>query len=354
MMVNLMTLNKNQQQWSKGDLEYLTECPVCSNKHQSKPFLMCKDRENIIPDIWTFDKCSSCDSLLLNPRPDTLSLSLAYVTYYTHEQENNSSHDNSLTSKLVNGYLNRKYGFSRTPSLNLGFHFFKYIRPFRQKLDYFARHLPSTDNHEKLKVLDVGCGSGEFLERAREMGYLAFGCEPDPVSYHVCLKKELSVLNTTIFDNSYKPGSFDAITLSHVLEHVTEPVKLIVRVMELLKPGGTFWLALPNSNSIGLRVYKQNWWGLHPPFHLFLPEKNHLIQWLNEAGFEDVRQILRGPQTKYFMNYARINNNNQTHLLSFISNYLRTIKLNIASIYSYTYSDELVYSAKKPTTSTLK
>ena len=59
---------------------------------------------------------------------------------------------------------------------------FSSIEPLRLKLDYYARHLQGTPS----RLLDVGCGNGGFLLRAREMGWKAEGCDPDPQAVQTC------------------------------------------------------------------------------------------------------------------------------------------------------------------------
>ena len=101
-----------------------------------------------------------------------------------------------------------------------------------------------------------------------------------------------------VFSAGYKPETFDVITLSHVLEHVHDPARLITHCYTLLTPGGRLWLATPNPNSIGLHMLHQSWMPLHPPYHLVILSQHALLDLLKQAGFCNPHMLRRGLQSK--------------------------------------------------------
>jgi SAM-dependent methyltransferase len=82
--------------------------------------------------------------------------------------------------------------------------------------------------------------------------------------------------------------TFDAITLSHVIEHVAAPRIMLQDCWRLLKPGGYIWVETPNADSMGYEIYGSNWRGLEVPRHLVLFTADSLRLNLEQAGFERI------------------------------------------------------------------
>lgn len=286
-------------QWSRGQLKWLSNCPVCGSSERVLAEFLRRDDGLVMPDVWRYVRCAVCYSIYLNPRPDADSLPRAYQQYFTHHAEPSEAEfkRSGLVAGLIGGYLNHRFNMRREPSLTLGAWLFSAAVPLRMKLDVYGRHLPKSMCGKGASLLDVGCGSGAFLERATEMGWHAEGCEPDGLAADACLEAGLKVLHGDAFDSRLDGRQFDAVTLNHVLEHVEDPLRLLKRLRQLLKSSGTLWMALPNPNAIGLRIFGKGWKGLHPPFHLLIPRQDILRHWLSQAGFNDIDFIRRGAQS---------------------------------------------------------
>lgn len=85
---------------------------------------------------------------------------------------------------------------------------------------------------------------------------------------------------------------------SHVLEHVADQPAFLRRLFGLLRPGGSLWLALPNPDSRGLEAFGAAWHALHPPYHLCVPSRMMLEDWLCDVGFEKLRFMRRGAHVR--------------------------------------------------------
>lgn len=285
--------------WSRGTLEFLKRCPACLRAVGVSAIFERRDDALAMPDVWRMVRCAGCGSMYLNPRPDASSLPAAYAQYYTHvdSEEDPTRERAGLLHGLINGYLAARFGFNRANSHRLGAYLFRALVPLRMKLDVYGRHLPSTFCHSGTRLLDAGCGSGDFLLRAAEMGLRAEGCEPDEKAVETCRAAGLQVVHGDLFAPDLDSRRYDVITMNHVIEHVPVPLDLLRRAWALLNPDGFLWLALPNPASLGSRVFGRGWKGLHPPYHLVIPSQDVLAGWLEECGYLGVRFIRRGPQS---------------------------------------------------------
>lgn len=295
-----MSYRRDEGTWSRGVLETVECCPACGSAERDARRYRRRDDAGIMPDVWQMVSCANCGSLYLDPRPDAESLPRAYQDYYTHQAEHEDvpgSGAGGVLWSLIHGYLNWRFGMRRAPSNALGALVFLVIEPLRLKLDYYGRHLTRKRFPEPERLLDVGCGNGAFLTRAREMGWQVTGCEPDAKAVAVCQAQGLDVLQGDIFNAALDNRMFDVVTISHVLEHVTNPKALLERAYTLLRPGGTIWVAVPNPGSVGLRIYGSAWRGLHVPFHLCIPSQKQLTLLLLSAKFLLPESMRRGAHT---------------------------------------------------------
>jgi SAM-dependent methyltransferase len=116
------------------------------------------------------------------------------------------------------------------------------------------------------RVLDFGCGDGTFLRRAARAGWSSFGVEasfrpedPPPDGYEV--------FNS--LDGVRGRGPFEAITMWHVLEHLTDPLATVRELEGLLAPGGVFIIGVPDADGVQARTLGADWMHLDVPRHLF-------------------------------------------------------------------------------------
>lgn len=283
--------------WSRGALEAVDRCPACGSAKRDARQFSRHDDGGVMPDDWRMVRCGGCESLYLDPRPDAESLPRAYLDYYTHQAEHEDVPEGGaggLVWSLVHGYLNRRFGMRRIPVNKFGAVVFSVIEPLRLKLDYYGRHLTRAQFPQRGRLLDVGCGSGAFLLRAREMGWEVAGCEPDAKAVAACHGQGLDVIQGDVFSPTLDGELFDVVTISHVLEHVVDPQALLMRAGTLLRAGGVLWVALPNPHSIGLRIFGAAWRGLHVPFHLCIPSQTRLRRWMETTGFVSIQMMRRG------------------------------------------------------------
>lgn len=172
-----------------------------------------------------------------------------------------------------------------------------YLLPsMRQQIDTAYRDLPHVSQGARL--LDVGFGDATFLENAQSAGWEVAGVDMDSVVVNLAQQRGLNVRQGSIEVFADQPGSFDVITISHVIEHVYNPVEFLKVAFGLLKPGGRLWLDTPNMESFGYARFGKDWRGLEPPRHLVLFNSKSIGYALKQSGFDTWKLIDRAPVTR--------------------------------------------------------
>jgi SAM-dependent methyltransferase len=281
--------------WPADGLEAVTACPVCGDANREVLFAGLRDRAfRVAPGSWTLIRCQDCRSAYLDPRPNPQTIELAYRSYYTHGDAAPPPPVGRLRQGLANDYRRSRWGYAQGPTVPGG-RLIPRAAPSRGALvDREIRHLPATPGG---RLLDVGCGSGAFLAQMSALGWRTEGIDPDPAAVAGARKAGVSVTQGTLDDlePAEHAGAFDAITLSHVIEHLHDPAGNMRRINLLLRPGGLLWIATPNLEALGLRRFGRDWLGLDPPRHLVLFTRASLERLLRSAGLEPLPPPLAAP-----------------------------------------------------------
>lgn len=120
--------------------------------------------------------------------------------------------------------------------------------------------------NKNITILDVGCGTGDFLKAGKKNGFNVVGAEPNKNARALAEKKSLTVKSDLSEINNIQ---FDVITLWHVLEHVPDYNDYINQLKKILKPNGILIIAVPNFNSYDAHHYKNYWAAWDVPRHLW-------------------------------------------------------------------------------------
>ena len=239
-------------------METLTQCPVCGND-QFSPFLVCKDYL-VSKEDFTIQQCDNCALRFTNPRPSEETIG----SYYKSEQY--ISHNDSST-----GLIDTAYRAVRSYTL-------------RSKLDLINKLYGGVG-----RVLDVGCGTGAFLETCKVNGWQIVGVEPDPDARAVSVEKLQMQVEPSLHTLT-KTNKFDIISLWHVLEHMPNLEETIPRLRELLDEEGTLLIAVPNSDSYDARYFERHWAAYDVPRHLYHFNPLTLNALLKKHNFELIQQ----------------------------------------------------------------
>jgi SAM-dependent methyltransferase len=194
----------------------------------------------------------------------------------------------------------------------------------------------------------LGCGDGGFLERARDMGWNAVGCEPDETAVKVCRDAGLEVIHGDIFSEQLNGRQFDVITARHVIEHVPDIDRVLSRIYSIIKPGGTVWFAFPNTNCLSLRFFKAAAVALHIPYHVCIPSRERFFELLNNAGFVEAATVRQGVQSRSnWISSKRIAVEQNLPHPGRVKVYFGGLFSDVLSTISARWGEELVFVARK-------
>jgi SAM-dependent methyltransferase len=139
------------------------------------------------------------------------------------------------------------------------------------------------------KLLEIGCGSGAFLRSAKAAGWKVVGLDFDERAVQGCVASGLDVRAGDVLTEQFDAGSFDAVVMNNVMEHLHQPVETVSKVHSLLKKGGRLVSVTPNPRSLGHRIHGGAWRGLEPPRHLNLFSPPALKKMAVSVGFSSAQ-----------------------------------------------------------------
>jgi 2-polyprenyl-3-methyl-5-hydroxy-6-metoxy-1,4-benzoquinol methylase len=226
------------------------KCPVCTTKN-SKYLFPIKTGQLI--------ECSNCHLIYYTPQP--------------------------LPQELEEFYNSEDYRSKFSESLMSGSEFAsnRYLQ-FEKAL---KKYTPKVLTQSSRQLLDIGCGTGDFLKVAQQHNWQVTGTEISSLASAKANKLlgQDCVIPGDILSLDLPSNHYDVVTLYHVIEHLLEPNNLIQKVYQVLKPGGVFFLETPNIAGFGARLKGKEWSQIKPPEHIIYFKFNSLRYCLQFANF---------------------------------------------------------------------
>lgn len=259
------------------------ECHVCGNGGELAHADL-TDRLFGAPGEWTLWRCgnAACGLLWLDPVPLDEDLPRLYECYYTHVIARSRTRAGVLRDALTRAYLHAAYGAKRSrllPALMT-------IAPgFRAQLALQVFGLQAVEGG---RLLDVGCGSGAVLERMADLGWKCEGIDFDERAVEAARARGLNVRVGSLEEQAYPAGTFDAVVMNHVIEHVPDPRAMLSECLRILKPGGQFACTTPNARSWCHSLFGPDWRGLEPPRHLHIFTRSSLSLLMQESPWSGI------------------------------------------------------------------
>lgn len=281
--------------WPADGLERVDRCPACASPERSLLYSGVTDRSYMCAaGRWNVFRCGECASAFLDPRPTKETVHLAYGNYYEGATSPAAFDDlrwlRRIRRAIRNGYLNARYGYRLTPASHLGRLVVPLVPRQREMADEHVRHLRWRPGRPRL--LDVGCGEGEFVAEMTKLGWAAEGIDPTVEAVAAARRAGVKVTKGDLTDVALDEDAFDAITFRLVFEHIPDPAAALRACHRALKRGGVLWIAAPNLDSEASRMFGDAWIFLEPPRHAVLYTPSSLMQLLRR--YEIAPVAMRG------------------------------------------------------------
>ena len=217
-------------------------CLICDSK-EFTPFLEVPNRFDVMGNFMLV-QCSACGFVYLWPRPEAIEEYYEDAGYQPHQEK-------------AETVMDRLYRRVRVWNLKI-----------KERL--------IEKYQKKGKLLDYGCGTGAFLSHMQKSGWNVQGMEPSEKARSIGIQNGLNLQA----DIDQISGSFDVITLWHVLEHIENAHEVIDILSKKLTPQGILVIAVPNRDSFDAKIYKSCWVAYDAPRHLYHFRPRDVIRFL--------------------------------------------------------------------------
>ena len=240
-------------------------CKACGNTQRFRIFAT---REMMFGWRHSFDyaECLECGTIEIVKIPENLG-DYYPSDYYSLAQAGENRRHPSLLRGLATWFLLKAPGVDWIARrLSLRYPFLSWAR--------------TTRNDQGSAYLDVGCGGGRLLRRMQQCGFTNLR-GVDPYAPHEVSEPGFKIERAELKSVT---GKFDLIILSHVLEHLADPVATLATARGLLNPKGTILARVPVAGSKVAQEYGPNWFNLDPPRHLVVPSLKGMELIARQAG----------------------------------------------------------------------
>lgn len=238
------------------------ECPLCQGPLIAWMNMPIDPKKETVCKHGRLYRCSKCEFGQIQPRPEPGEIPDFYnlPKYYTHGESHFSKGAEPTLFDRARVHL--AWRLDRGEILSA---------------EWITRVLGGRPS----EICDVGCGNGALAASLSDLGHQAHGVEFDPRAAEEARKRGVQIHAGTVenLPEAVASRQFDAVILSHVLEHVLRPVEAVRTLHGLLRPGGVLICVVPNNASAGLKWAGAAWEPLDVPRHLnfFVPENLRTI-----------------------------------------------------------------------------
>ena len=230
----------------------LRTCPLC-DAADFKELYVTRDRHYGISGTYRVVRCVQCFLVMLNPMYSDKELATLYPSdYYAYQDKFRMREWRELARRML-GY-----------------------------------HVGTKDPRFEVSgtILDLGCGSGWFLDSMRSRGWKTYGVEISEQAAALGKSRGLQICCGTLQDAQFSPELFDYVRANHSFEHISCPNETLREIHRILRPKGKLLIGVPNINSLNARAFNQYWWHLCAPVHTFNYSKDTLCRILVKHGFQ--------------------------------------------------------------------
>lgn len=290
---------------------HISNCPVC-NSTEFTPHISCEDY-TVSRETYNIVTCKTCSFKFTQDIPDQDSIG----PYY--KSESYVSHSGSKK-----GVINWLYHQVRSRSL-------------QKKFKLCGRFING------VKIIDYGCGTGEFLNKCQSKGWSVQGYEPSDEARNFAISTNQIKASSPEELKNYPDGGADIITLWHVLEHVHTLQETIELLLTKIKPGGTLLIAVPNCSSFDAKHYGKFWAAYDVPRHLYHFEPKTMNELMHKFNLK-LRLIKPMVFDSFYVSMLseKYMNGGNTNIFNLIKAFFIGLRSNVsASSTKLTYSSQI-------------
>jgi SAM-dependent methyltransferase len=162
----------------------------------------------------------------------------------------------------------------------------RYASLREERVEHFEHDLAELEQFSPPgPVLDVGCGSGYFLEAARRRGWdPARGVELNDWMVELGCEAGLEISAGQLRDQGYPEGAFQLVSFWDVIEHMNDPMAELAEAHRVMRPGGLLVLLVPDAESFWARLLGERWWAVIR-MHLYYFTRETVTRMLEQSGF---------------------------------------------------------------------
>lgn len=220
-----------------------------------KVILKSKDyRFHLSNNLYHLVECNRCGLTYLNPMP-------------TEEEVSKFYPENYYTSKNLSDKITRSYSM------------------LMEKMK--AAEINKYKNGGR--ILDLGCGTGDFLSVFDYKKWERFGIDISERAYKIAENKIDNVFCGRLVDCKFPNKYFDVVTLNHVLEHIIDPREELNEIFRILNDDGILFIRVPNIDTMQFKITREFWLHLDVPRHIYFYSKKTVKLLLEKSGFKVIK-----------------------------------------------------------------
>jgi SAM-dependent methyltransferase len=264
------------------DIERVEACPVCGSE-ETRPWRSdCRDWQQVgMSQRFEYAHCRRCDAYFLALRPRESELAKVYFAGYGPYQENSQAASSPPrahpAARLVAAPL-------RAAGAAIGL-------VGRRRLDRMLSWAYTPEAADEILV-DYGCGSPAFLDKAREQSFTTVGVDfTDDVLQTVRANGHAAHRAGEDFERHVLEQSVSCVRMNHVIEHLYRPRDALAAIRAKMARGARLHIATPNPASLGSRIFGRRWHALDCPRHVILYRPHVVETFLSELGFHDISVV---------------------------------------------------------------
>lgn len=232
-------------------------CPLCGDAPLRR-VVQGGDLLHDLPGRFTVGQCTSCGLMRTNPRPTPQTIGMYYPADY---------------GPYLGTVVADSGGRGRKASL---------VALGKRLFDTKAHAIPAL---KPGRMLELGCASGSYLHAMAGQGWQVEGIEFSPDAAASARKLGYRVDTGAVEEIDKEPAQFDLITGWMVLEHLHQPLAVLKKLRQWVKPGGSLAISVPNAGSAEFRLFGANWYALQLPTHLYHYDPQSIRKLMAAAGW---------------------------------------------------------------------